>query len=1055
MTGFLGIMRVALAALLLNAASAVPSNDKTVPLTPETIESILAAAVETMPRENDHEALVHFEAGADAQDTVHLSMATTASASEAVDTMYGGAATDPTASPDVQSLPPALQAQLRENARVAQDAAAAARVAAESSVELMEDYVRDKALGVRASAADAGWRDHPIDVQFAHHSSELFNAAILPTEHVTERGQRMFLVAFRNQLRGTQPVCLKCAFKETFFLSKIDLGWFSQNADGALTQRSALTSLRSTKLFGEDYPWDCVQFTGGHNFGLEDPRLIMVKGVPHLMLHTRRHYKAAGVRCKRPQGVKGGTWGVNLEEGLQPYLVPLIASPPSSNGTVRTSGRVDVDASRLVQLHSAPIERWTPPTAGTLELQAIEKNWSPFEHKPRDGTAPQLLTVHSVYPDHVIASIDPTTGHTTKLHSTENTRMRAQLLISRQRAGVHGGGGVVFVRANEVPGVSFDHYLSVLHTVDKYTYTYTSYLYRFRAAAPFDVLSVAKHPLPLQMEINSWGAHVAFPTSLSITSATSRGIPSALHVSYGKGDFSSRSCTIDLADLANIPFVDDSIDWMLRDKNDVHESVTLQHALDLTDLSNAHPAMVGGMVGKNLASFMRPPGEIDVLDLPTEANPREVTENTRLTAIMLSYQRARIKDALNVMERYSQLPDVFSELILLWNNPTHRPLSNTSDPLYTRFMALQAKQASVVGGVKVTLLETNVNSMNNRFRVWPHVATRGIFMQDDDMWLEPTDLRCLHNAWLADPKQLVGAKAERIDFKYGEGVSHERGVESALLEHGLHTMFGELTPQECHQTRDGRTRCQFLMEQDRYSMLLPHPWLMERTYLKDYMQQEPMVWLVDNMTNCDDLFLNAVVANSTRAPPVSVDVEVFRHPTWKSGSAMWQQDKSWIAHRTVCMARIDEYYRKRGGVPAGVSELELDGIERYRPQGSHAMETNTVWRRGDRHQTCPAAADFGSAVLADAAAGSSGGGFGGDLHHIPMPPPIVLEQPHLKVPGAETLAATASSSSSGGGSGSGSGSGSPAAGNMHMIPGPPPVVQPHPKVPDDGKSSGA
>ena len=98
MTGFLGIMRVALAALLLNAASAVPSNDKTVPLTPETIESILAAAVETMPRENDHEALVHFEAGADAQDTVHLSMATTASASEAVDTMYGGAATDPTAS---------------------------------------------------------------------------------------------------------------------------------------------------------------------------------------------------------------------------------------------------------------------------------------------------------------------------------------------------------------------------------------------------------------------------------------------------------------------------------------------------------------------------------------------------------------------------------------------------------------------------------------------------------------------------------------------------------------------------------------------------------------------------------------------------------------------------------------------------------------------------------------------------------------------------------------------------------------------------------------------
>jgi hypothetical protein len=53
-----------------------------------------------------------------------------------------------------------------------------------------------------------------------------------------------------------------------------------------------------------------------------------------------------------------------------------------------------------------------------------------------------------------------------------------------------------------------------------------------------------------------------------------------------------------------------------------------------------------------------------------------------------------------------------------------------------------------------------------------------------------------------------------------------------------------------------------------------------------YMQQGPLVWLVDNMTNCDDMMMNAVVANATGAPPVAVDIEVYRHDTWHSETAM-------------------------------------------------------------------------------------------------------------------------------------------------------------------------
>lgn len=50
-----------------------------------------------------------------------------------------------------------------------------------------------------------------------------------------------------------------------------------------------------------------------------------------------------------------------------------------------------------------------------------------------------------------------------------------------------------------------------------------------------------------------------------------------------------------------------------------------------------------------------------VREMPSRLPPKPSQKSTHLKDITLSYQRARIKDALDVLERYSQLPGVFSE----------------------------------------------------------------------------------------------------------------------------------------------------------------------------------------------------------------------------------------------------------------------------------------------------------------------------------------------------------------------------------------------------------
>ena len=384
----------------------------------------------------------------------------------------------------------------------------------------------------------------------------------------------------------------------------------------SMRQLTPLTTLRDTALFGPDRPYDCVQLKGGFNFGPEDPRLLSLSATPtpasaaagispprryYLLFHARAHFGVPGVPCRRigehqqhdPAHPNGYT--AIREEGLQPYLVPLeITRAPNSTHAARA--RVRPLAAGLVQLHIADAadgdtlddtadgvgaETKLGSIGAETKLGSIEKNWSPFEYLVPSSTAtssvgqgaPQMLAVYAVAPEHIILAIDPETGAVSKLHATPNRVCSNTLgrtprglcavhavdepLDARPagahgdfRASVHGGGGVVLVPAGH--GRPEPFFLSVLHTVDENA-AYSSYLYRFRAQPPFDILDVSAAPLPLQRARNGWGATVAFPTSLTIGPAGSDNTPT-LHIAYGKGDRDSRVASITLTDLADLEF---------------------------------------------------------------------------------------------------------------------------------------------------------------------------------------------------------------------------------------------------------------------------------------------------------------------------------------------------------------------------------------------------------------------------------------------------------------------------------------------------------------------
>lgn len=293
---------------------------------------------------------------------------------------------------------------------------------------------------------------------------------------------------------------------------------------------------------------------------------------------------------------------------------------------------------------------------------------------------------------------------------------------------------------------------------------------------------------------------------------------------------------------------------------------------------------------------------LPVAEVPTYLPP---APSPGFTLVVMTHSVERFNVTKQTITRYRQYSNLH-EIVVIWNN---EDLSG----------ATELRTVALDGGVPLRVVPARVNSMNNRFAIWDSLETEGVIVQDDDMWVDEQSLECMIDAWKKTPDLLVGVADERTHFK--------RDAENRPVE---------LAP-ACVPSNigDGTMECEFWG--DDYSMVLPHPWVLSRKYLQLYMESQTLPALVDDLFNCDDIALNAIVANFTHAPPVLLEVPVYRADIWSTDSALWSSDKEWPLHRTQCLERVRDFFGeeppclqtgtvfRHGALPAGSCPREVVG----------------------------------------------------------------------------------------------------------------------------------
>ncbi|CAE8585234.1 unnamed protein product [Polarella glacialis] len=321
-----------------------------------------------------------------------------------------------------------------------------------------------------------------------------------------------------------------------------------------------------------------------------------------------------------------------------------------------------------------------------------------------------------------------------------------------------------------------------------------------------------------------------------------------------------------------------------------------------------------GLLAEGAHEGQRLAARADFLPSPPEW-PRGVT------LIVMAHKRDRLDGLLATVNRYCQSsPELLHEVVMIWNNQT--------DLGAVEIM----RQNTSGGGVPVRVLETDANSMNNRFAVWGALQTEGVVVQDDDMWISSESLQLLVDEWRQQPDRLYGAANERVDVQSRDAA--DKLEDGKSWENNLY-QWKEVNP-KCYSQDSSNipSDIQFsdipsdipncVFDTQDYSILLPHPWVLSRRYLKEYMQHPEGTQLVDDMMNCDDIYLNSVVSNATQAPPIALNIPVHRFPEWANGDAMWvSQGDKWLEKRSRCLEKINFMY---------------DGQDM-------SEDTGTVWRR--------------------------------------------------------------------------------------------------------------
>uniref|UniRef100_A0A7I4DU57 Glycosyl transferase 64 domain-containing protein n=1 Tax=Physcomitrium patens TaxID=3218 RepID=A0A7I4DU57_PHYPA len=232
---------------------------------------------------------------------------------------------------------------------------------------------------------------------------------------------------------------------------------------------------------------------------------------------------------------------------------------------------------------------------------------------------------------------------------------------------------------------------------------------------------------------------------------------------------------------------------------------------------------------------------------------------SQFTMIAMTYD-ARLWNLQLYVKHYSRCASV-REIVVVWNKGI------PPDPVLDFDSA-----------VPIRIRVEPENSLNNRFKPDPLIATKAVLELDDDIMMTCDDIERGFRAWRENPDRMVGYCPRLI----------------------------EGNPLQYRNERYARS-------QSGYNMILTSAAFMDSGFaFSKYWNERAAKGraVVDELFNCEDILMNFILANQTSERAVE-----YVHPAWAvdtskiSTSAISRDTQGHYAKRTQCLSRFSEIFR--------------------------------------------------------------------------------------------------------------------------------------------------
>ncbi|KJH50268.1 EXTL2, alpha-1,4-N-acetylhexosaminyltransferase [Dictyocaulus viviparus] len=238
----------------------------------------------------------------------------------------------------------------------------------------------------------------------------------------------------------------------------------------------------------------------------------------------------------------------------------------------------------------------------------------------------------------------------------------------------------------------------------------------------------------------------------------------------------------------------------------------------------------------------------------------------QFTVVLLTYNRDSVLSTS--LERLHRLP-YLNKVIVIWNNIAREPPG-----AWPRLH------------VPVEFIKVPKNSLNNRFVPWNRIRTEAVLSLDDDVDLEQQEIIFAFRVWRENRHRIVGFPA-RYHARYGDQMYYNSNY-----------------------------TCQL-------SIILTGAAFLHKSYLHAYTHQMPQAIRqhVDDVTNCEDIAMNFLVAHLTRQSPIkTTDKWTLKCPT--CSESLWR-DQSHFRERNDCIHLFTKIY---GYNPLKFTQYRADSV---------------------------------------------------------------------------------------------------------------------------------